>query len=57
MIKIFCDRCKKEVTNRQSSTLRLEGVVNLDDDYDLCSECARELKNWLEDYREETYYK
>lgn len=58
MIKVFCDKCGKEIGQYSGMKIKWEmGISQLpvspsccDDegDYDLCNECSSEFKRWIE---------
>lgn len=53
MIKFYCDRCGKDMTEEEHISLTLEYIGNGEpspkapDEYDICSECLRELDEFL----------
>lgn len=59
MRKILCDRCGKEINvlgHPYSLRLDDQDCDLYDQDYDLCSECCRELRRWILDYGKERKY-
>lgn len=53
MIKFYCDRCGKDITNEEHMSLTIDYVGNGEpsekapDDYDICSECLKKINNVL----------
>ena len=53
MIKFYCDRCGKDITNEEHMSLTIDYVGNGEpsekapEDYDICSECLKKINNVL----------
>lgn len=54
MIKTYCDRCGKDITEEEHISVTLEYIGNGEpspkapDEYDICSECLRKLDKLLQ---------
>ena len=54
MIKFYCDRCGKDMTEKEHISVTLEYIGNGEpspkapDEYDICHECIRKLNEFLE---------
>ena len=53
MIKLYCDRCGKDITEEEHISITIEYIgsgepsVKAPDEYDICSECLKNLNNVL----------
>ena len=53
MIKFYCDRCGKDITDEEHMSLTIDYVGNGEpspkapEDYDICSECLKKINNVL----------
>lgn len=53
MIKLYCDRCGKDITEEEHISVTIEYIGNGEpspkapDEYDICSECLKNLNNVL----------
>ena len=53
MIKLYCDRCGKDITDEEHISLTIDYIGNGEpsdkapDEYDICSECLKKISNIL----------
>lgn len=53
MIKFYCDRCGKDITDEEHMSLTIDYIGNgepsekASDEYDICSECLKKINNVL----------
>lgn len=59
MIKFYCDRCGKDITNEEHMSLTIDYIGNGEpsekapDEYDICSECLKKINNVLSEVENE----
>ena len=53
MIKLYCDRCGKDITDEEHMSLTIDYIGNGEpsekapEEYDICSECLKKISNIL----------
>lgn len=43
MIKIFCDRCKKEITSEDLNIIKINDEENIE----ICKDCLNKVKDYI----------
>ena len=54
MTKIFCDRCKREITKKKH-TLMVDNGEHCDMSADLCEECFKDLGDFMDGRKIDNY--
>lgn len=49
MIKVICDKCKRDIDRNSRCVLGVTGVEKAQT-YDLCRECIEKIENFITDY-------
>lgn len=55
MIKFYCDRCGKDITDEEHMSLTIDYIGNREpsekapDEYDICCECLKKIDNVLKE--------